>query len=159
MYRHPSCYTPLCHIYRVFVGFYWLLFLKALYWMMCSLIFISLDISFSSLENPFESQHLHYPRSIWRLYSITKRPDWSQGMKYYNMGAHERGYSDTRHCQICSSNTRHWRQKMLDTQYLPLWNYPDTRQPTSKIHKKFQSPLVIRMKFRLLSWCEIDCAI
>ncbi len=28
MYRHPSCYTPLGRIYRVFVGFYWELLLN-----------------------------------------------------------------------------------------------------------------------------------
>ncbi len=31
--------------------------------------------------------------------------------------AHERGYSDTRHCQNFSSDTRHWGQKMLDTRH------------------------------------------
>ncbi len=27
MYRHPNCYTPLGHMYRVFAGFYWQLLL------------------------------------------------------------------------------------------------------------------------------------
>ena len=27
MYRHPNCYTPLGHIYRVFACFYWQLLL------------------------------------------------------------------------------------------------------------------------------------
>ncbi len=46
--------------------------------------------------------------------------------KVLALRAHERGYSDTRHCQNFSSDIQHWGQKMPDTRHSKFTTTLDT---------------------------------
>ena len=65
---------------------------------------------------------------------------WGQSRQIVDFRAHERGYSDTRHCQKCLSDTRHSGKIKPDTntQNSPRHSTP-TFQKTEKCKKHFPS--------------------
>ncbi len=95
---------------------------------------------------PIYFAHIH-------LAEFFARPEWSLGTPKNTARAHKRGYSDTRHCQNFSSDTRHWGQKMPDTRLSKFTPTPDTQL------YKDQSSRKLFQVYRTICPARLQCSV